>query len=300
MGKPNARARFGWQGIEIDVPRSWELSRHGGTRAAGYAVLDDGAQLRLQVRWEAAMGARPDLGASVERYRRSLDRRAKVPLLFEAQDPDFLPKRLREGADVAPFYWTGEQAAHGMAWHCHACHRLVLVEALFPCSEVDHTQARQILGSVQDHRADRKCLWSVYGFAFLAPDSYDLDETEFVPGRVRFGLRESREAWLRVERWGVASQWLRKAPLDQWPAELLKLMRVSPVGEIEQRVVEVNGHTGRGFVHRPALRRGLKGHDAAQHGVLWLCPEMDKVFVVIASGGHEGVCEAVAASIECA
>ena len=299
MATSDEVAVFGWRGIEVTVPSSWELCRHSGNREAGYASLDDGGQVRLHVRWDRAKTLRrSDLRSSLERYERSLRKKSGTSFLFKTEGCDFLPAGSRNAEETVPFYWEDEHSVFGLASRCHKCNRVLFVEVMFPQSEVDQQAALEILGSVKDHREDGQCLWSVYGFAFLAPDSYNLEKAGFVPGRIRFLLRESRRSWLRAERWGVASQWLKKAPLERWPEELLKMMQLPAAGSIQRTPAEVNGRDACRFVHRPG-RPGLSGPGDIE-GLVWPCCELDQVLVVVACGGEDGLCDKVAATMKSA
>jgi len=300
---------FGWQGIELQVPVAWELQAHGGDYKAGYAALDDGIDVRLQVRWSDLKRGALKAGSTIEEYRRKLERAYKGNLTFDTRSADFLPRRLRQDKDAVAFSWKAGRAGFGLAWHCHTCRRAVLAEILFGTGETDCQSgdwrsqeadtalSQRILKSLACHREDGQRLWAVYGFAFLAPDTYNLERPELVPGRLQFLLRESRRSWLRVERWALASQWTRKAPLDQWPAEVLKLMRVTPVGPLEQTETDVRGNPGCRFTRR-ALRRGLRRQERVD-GLVWIAHEEDKVFAVVAGGGREDLPERVAATVVC-
>jgi len=289
---------FGWHGLECEVPEAWELACYDGAYDAGYASLDDGVDMRLQVRWNRVRNRPKLLEGALKRYERSLKKAAKGTLRFEAGDPGFVPKRHREGRDLAAFRWEGDTAAEGLAWYSHATGRLVMVEVLFRGRGVDKALARRVLGSARDHRDDGRRLWAVYGFAFLAPDHYNLERPELAPGRLRFELRAGSHAWLRVERWAMASQWLDKASIEEWPRELVKLLGLAPRGALEQEEARVGKHRACRFTQ--AVGRGRLGRRQRVTGLVWTCPEDDKVFVVMAGGGAEDLAEEVAATIVCA
>ena len=117
-------------------------------------------------------------------------------------------------------------------------------------------------------------------------------------GRLRFELRAGSHAWLRVERWAMASRWLEKASLEHWPHELVKLLPGAPRGTLEQDETQVRQHRACRFTQ--AVGRGRLGRRQRVRGLVWACPEDDKVFVVMAGGGAEDLAEEVAATIVCA
>ncbi len=299
MSDATALVPFGWHGIEIRVPASWELSRFSGDYNAGYAALDDGVQVRLQMRWaRAGRGIRSgtQLDRALLRYQRSLAKASRSALVFQLDAADSVQDWAATGREAVVFRWEDDQTAYGMAWHCRECRRTAIVEALFPKGHDEKIVAQRILKSAVDHRSDGLSLWAAYGFEFLAPAAYRLQESELVAGRQCFVLREARCSWLRVERWALAAQWMAKTSLDQWPGELLKLMRLSsriPPGLSDR---EIRGHPARGFTLE--VRRGI-GRRTRVEGVVWVCPDDDKVFAVTAGGGPAGRAEQVAATVAC-
>ena len=279
------------------VPAGWDLSAYHGNLEEGYACLDDGVETRLQVRWSPAGKRRPDLDLVLQQYQRVLSKAAKGRIEFDSPRGTLLPRAVRETRDSVPFSWQADCSAHGMAWYCRSCKRVVIVEVRFPLGAVDRSLARRILKSAVDHRDDGQRLWSVYGFAFVAPAAYNLHQPHLMPGRLQFLLRASKRAWLRVERWAVASQWMRKVSLDQWPDEMLKAMRLTQRAPLTRAEAEIRGHPARRFTAVVA-GRGLFRREQVK-GVVWCCPADDKVFVVMASGGEDGLADHVAGAIRC-
>jgi hypothetical protein len=296
MGDQAAMARFGWQGIELDAPKPWDLSAYHGGADAGYAVLDDGLQMRLQVRWNRREKHPVPLDQTVDRYERSLQKKSKGQACFERLSPQFLPARFHRAHTTAPFYWEGQQCAYGMAWQCLSCRCMGLAEVLFAPSEADRGLAWKILTSLSDHREDGQRLWSVYDFAFRTPSAYNLERSDLTPGRLLFEFRAGRGGRLTVERWSVAAEWLRKTPLDQWPGELLRRGNKTAGIPHEQGPIVVHGCPGWRF-GRPGGRRRLVRYEPVE-GLVWHCAERDKVYAVMAQGGEDGVAPAIAATVD--
>jgi hypothetical protein len=287
--------KFGWRGIEITVPASWELAAHHGSQKAGYACLDDGRDMRLQVRWSRSKGDLADLEGVLRRYQRSLTKACKGNLKFDLESAAPLAIRGRAERVAVSFFWQSDREAYGMAWHCRVCGRVVIVEILFPVGESDRSLARRIMGSLADHRDDGRVLWSLYDFSFSVPSTYSLDHPDLVPGRLRFAFKSARRAWLRIERWAIASQWMDKVTLEAWPAELLKLMRISNRGPLVQTETQIRQHravrfavpvSGGGFLRRERVT-----------GLVWHALEEDKAFVVMEAGGADGLTQEVADTV---
>ena len=287
-------ASFGWQGIEIAVPGEWELASYSGNGLKGEARLDDGLRVRLHAEWLHEKGAPIALEAVVEKYRAGLVKKYGEEAGFGCEavgTSTALP-------EARLFHWNAEDAVHGLLWCCRACARMGLVEIYLSPSKSDGALARHILASVRDHREDGWRLWSAYGFAFLAPASYNLEKTEFAPGRLRYVLAESKRCWICVERWAMASLWFTKPSIEQWPEEWLKLMRFSFRGPVALTATEVDGHGACRFV--AMVSRGFSTRQSLIEGVVWRRLDEDKVFAVMGSTTQEGLQRRVADSVECA
>ena len=299
MAMQEGLKRFGWQGIGVDVPVEWELHRHSGDEKAGYAALDDGEEMRLQVRWTQAGRGGAAVTKTVARYGKSLSKACRGHIEFESYDASYVPKKLRQGRKMEAFRWETDRVAYGLAWHCAASGRVVLMEVLFEGNAKDRRGAHRILRSAMKGGQDEGRLWSVYGFAFQTPASYNLERPDLAPGRLRFLFRESRRSWLRVERWAVASQWRGKATLEQWPGELLKVMGATPRGEMALAQTQVGGHVACRF-GQAVGRKGWARRERIE-GVVWVCAEEDKVLAVLCAGAEdEDAPERVARTVVCA
>ncbi|MCX5759417.1 MAG: hypothetical protein NTU83_13105 [Candidatus Hydrogenedentes bacterium] len=158
------------------------------------------------------------------------------------------------------------------------------------------TLARRILGSVDDHRADSKTLWAVYGFAFEISDRYRLQRADLVPGRLRFLFQDGRRAWLRVERWAAASQWMKGTPLERMPGEWLKASRFAPRDVIRQ---EAFAHRGHDAVRFECSVRGTMLREVRLAGIVWLCRPEDRMYAVAAVDAPDGELDAVAEATRC-
>jgi hypothetical protein len=294
--------RFGWQGIAIDVPREWELASFDGDEANGTASLDDGTRMRLRVRWSAGRDRTPRVEAAVARYRRSLAKASRKRVAFETLDVGFLPPSFRRDKTTVPFRWEDDFAAYGMAWHCQTCRRTALVEVTVPSAVEDRKQARKILTSAVCHRDDGRSLWAAYGFAFLAPESYNLVKPDLRPGRLTFPFQGAKKGrWLRVERWGMASQLLRNAPIERWPEEVTAALPGGRPETCEHQPAEVSGCVGLRFSAAPLKRGwpGFLGRAPRTEGLVWYNPDSDKMVAVTAAGHDAALVDEVADSVQC-
>lgn len=295
---PAAEARFGWQGIAVDVPRHWELHRFYGNRASGYCALDDGSRLRLQLRWEKAVGPRGDVDAALHRYGKGLSRTVRGGQGEFSLFP-LAPKALNPDSTASGFHWKAEDERLGVAWHSASRRRMVFVEVLFPEEDAHEAAAQRILESVRETSPGGWDLWNAYGFAFCVPETYTLDASDLVPGRLRYLFRAGRRSWLRIERWAAASVWGRNLQLPDWPCELLKLAGRTASGAVDRLDEVVHGHAACRFAAN--VSRGILRSPETVLGLVWASPEDDKVFAVWGSGASAtDAVDGVAGSVVCA
>jgi len=293
--------RFGWQGIALDVPSEWELASFDGDGTNGTASLDDGTRVRVRVRWSSGQGRVPRVEAAIARYKRSLLKASRKRVAFDTLDVGFLPPGFRRDKATLPFRWEHDSAAYGVAWHCRTCQRTALLEVAVPSLKAGRKTAREILCSATCHRDDDRQLWAAYGFAFLAPESYNLVKPDLRPGRLMFSFEGSKGRWLRVERWSMASQLLRDAPIERWPEEVTAALPGGRPGTCEDEPTSVSGCEGRRFSAAPP-RRGLSrflGRAPRMEGVVWYNPDSDKMVAVTATGRDPDLVDEVAASVQC-
>lgn len=290
-----ALTRFGWQGIEADVPRPWDLSRYDGNQDAGFAALDDGVQVRLQVRWNRRPRRRASLDRLVAEYGRTVCKQTKGQATLAPLDSVVLPPEAFQERSAVLFRWHAGVSVLGMAWTCAGCGALGVAEVFAPTESMDESEALRILASVSDHRPGGQRLWSVYDFAFLVPQTYNLCRPDMVPGRLCFHFRATPRARLAVGRWSVASQWLKKRPLRDWPIGLVAELGFGRCAGSAVSPANLPGSDGWRFTG--ALRRTWPRASAAVDALVWHNAEDDKVYAVVAQGGVSGLAEAVAATL---
>ncbi len=292
-----ATALCAWQGIEVEVPEAWELGAYQGDANAGSFRLDDGVDIRLNVRWTQSRSPSPTLRTAIERCRREVAKRGKDRLSFSEISSSFLPKSTRE---ATAFEWRlagPSQAGFGLATFCRTCRRIVLAEVLFPNGSIERKLAQRILSSLRDHRDDGLRTWSVYGFRFEILAALRLDRANLEPGRLRFLFRSGKRTWLRVERWGLASQWAHDTPLERWPSEWLKFMRAGVRSQPGVSETECRGHRAVAF-HAARVPSGWWRRESID-GLVWRCPEDDAIYALAGNGGTDAIPEEVARNIQC-
>ena len=59
---------FGWAGITLSIPDSWEIAGISGDQKAGYLRLDDENMPRLELKWSESKRKKNDLHAVLDEY----------------------------------------------------------------------------------------------------------------------------------------------------------------------------------------------------------------------------------------
>lgn len=333
LGSGKSWKRIAWQGITLSVPGDWSFSAFGGDWQKGSFRVDAPADTFVELEWSRATGKpnlKKEFDASIARMRGKL-KRARGSI--EVKEKPGALAGVRQGGGVPlTFSLRGDSLAYGALWHCAECGRLVLAKVVGPARESLGPLAHAVLDSIQDHGDDEGVLWSVYGFSFRAPADLRLVKQslrsghlalEFVRVRAsaagRFPLplpglsgleTEDRRRTLAVERWGLADVILRRDGFQTWVmGALWPRMKSFDYG---RESAEVHGHEavrlqGRRAGVRALLKRLpslLLRRDPvdALRGCAWVCPESNRIFAVLATGGRDEapeLAEAVASSIEC-
>lgn len=292
--EPGLSAGFGWHGLHFRLPDEWELHSYGGDFACGNARLDDSRRIRLQVWWRAA----PDRVHSVEtllaHYRKHFAKRDAARAVFEILPSSFLPKRFRRGKAIVAFRREGAHPVYGAIWYGSSSKRVILTEVYAEEGDTEGAQPRGVLGSARDGDRGGTHLWSVYGFAFHMPATYNLVKPELNAGRLRFLFRDGA-SWASVGRWSMAGRLLKDLPLERWPAEVLKLDRTTAAARLADAPVPAQAGPGIRFdatLPRPGLLGRLRRPEAL-HGQIWHDGAEDKVCAVIVLGNMDALARIV-------
>ena len=296
---------FAWRGIELKVPEKWELNAYDGDASAGHVMLDDGMEIRLQIRWHILRKSVGDLNATLEQYQRKLVRASKQDLQFEVLGREFLPKRVYKELEALSYSWKGQHAVFGMAARCADCNRALFVEVFFPADQEDRSLARRVLASLTDHRPDDQTAWSIYGFEFKTPRPYTLVQPVLMPGKLQFTFRKPENkswfrpeswirtnSWFRLERWTTATETLEQLPLKRWPVEMLRAAQIKTKDEFILSENAVHGRHTCSFVV-------TAGRSCRIEGMVWRDTEVRKVFAVYGNATEPDVLQRVAESVVC-
>ena len=228
---------FGWQGLSITVPSSWEPTVLDGDWSQGYVRLDNMDAIRLELKWNRLKG-NVDATNVRDMLLGTLARRKtgrKAPIEAKAIE------QLVDAPNTSFFRWHGEVTAIGAVTHCRRCARAVLAQMIFPNGKECRSHAAAVLGSLCEHGDDGRSLWGLYRFRADVDESWKLASWKLSPGYLELSFDRGRGEKLRLRRWGPAEMILANCDLDAWHK---RVVLTESGGAVETRSDEVGGHEG--------------------------------------------------------
>ena len=201
---------FGWAGIQLEIPTTWELSGLSGDQKTGYLRLDDAEMPRLELKWAQTRRKKPDLHATLDDYFKLIRKTYKkgAELSFRRnvnliKDPEFF-----EGRTVLGFSWKGSIRANGLIFH--AGKRIIIVQVMGRLKENWRPIVLRIFQSIMDHGDAPQTLWSAYGLKLGVPKEYKLERQKLLSGYLLFAFVAKKEHFQSVAKLAkVASDRLR-------------------------------------------------------------------------------------------
>ena len=191
---------FGWAGIQLDIPTTWELSGLSGDQKTGYLRLDDAEMPRLELKWAPTRRKKPDLHATLDEYFKLIRKTYKkgTELSFRRnvnliKDPAFF-----EGRTVLGFSWKGSIRANGLIFHVGK--RITIVQVMGRLKENWRPTVLRIFQSITDKGDAPLTLWSAYGLQLGVPKEYKLERQKLLSGYLLFAFVAKKERLQRVIR----------------------------------------------------------------------------------------------------
>jgi len=180
---------FGWAGIELEVPTTWELSGLSGDQKTGYLRLDDGDMPRLELKWAHTRRKKPDLHATLDDYfkliRKTYKRRG-TELSFRRNVDLVKEEGFFEGRTVLGFSWKGEIRANGLIFH--GGKRVTIVQVMGRLKENWRPTVLRVFQSIVDRSEASQTLWSAYGLKLGVPKEYKLERQKLLSGYLLFAF----------------------------------------------------------------------------------------------------------------
>ncbi len=267
---------FGWAGIQLEIPKTWELSGLSGDENNGYLRLDDGEMPRLELKWAQTRRRKPELHATLDEYFKLIRKTYKkgTELAFRrdvtlVKEPEFF-----EGRTVIGFSWKGSIRANGLIFYANSRRksdkkrrlsiraekkRIVIVQVMGRLKENWRPTVLRIFQSISERNDTLYTLWSAYGLRMNVPKAYKLERQKLLSGYLLFSfvaksapqlmpskrqkpvqLLPERQR-LSVERYGPAEVVLSDYKLESNPLETWFRARYAKA--IRGYGFEVNAHT---------------------------------------------------------
>jgi len=210
--------KFGWQGITMEIPSTWELSALSGDYDNGYIRMDDESVPRMELKWSKSREKKLDLQKILDEYFKGMRKRLgesadglKIKRNIELiKNEEFFKDR-----DVVFYSWKTEVRANGAIWYCKECRRIVVIQIMGYLKESILNDTIRIIESVHDHPDGQVNLWSAYQLSVDIPRRYQLDKRKLMSGYLMFSFIDGSRI-LSVERFGLADVILRDADIQSW------------------------------------------------------------------------------------
>lgn len=268
----------------MELPSSWELARVTGDEKKGALSLDDGDQVRLELKWDSPRSS-PRVEQVVGRYLKFLRRRARKKKISVDVDEDAKLAPALQGRRY--FCWKvgeGEKDQAGSACSlanvCSQCKRVTLLQVLGKGGSRPRAIAEQVFTSFADHPEGDQQHWSVFGLDFMLPDYLRLIETAFRVGCCRLTFMRSNEV-LDLARVSVGGSILRKQKFPDWLKEFYGKKLSQHLCDYERS--EFRGHRAVRFWGEEAPARGLGRFfkkPTYLQGWAWYCQDTDKILTL--------------------
>ena len=215
---------FGWAGIQIEIPATWEISGLSGDEKNGYLRMDDPEMPRLELKWAKSRKKKPDLHKTLDEYfklvRKNYKRTGDVSFRRNVdlvKDEDFL-----KGRTVIGFSWKGSIRANGLIVHNPTAKRITIVQVMGRLKENWRPTVLRIFQSISDYGGkDTHTLWSAYGLRLAVPKNFKLERQKLLSGYLLFAFNKGKRRKISVERYGPAEVLLNAystepTPLETW------------------------------------------------------------------------------------
>lgn len=273
---------FGWQGVNLTVPSTWELVSTRGDHRSGYVRLADQDSVRLELRWEGGREARsPEhtVNTYLAKLRKDLKERG-VDLSIQRDLNLASPAQ----KDVECYRWVADQQAVAMMSRCTRCGRAVHLQVLGRPEEPLKGLARTVFSSLRDHPEDGTHLWRFFDVEFRSPAELPLARQSLQTGCVRMLFARARTR-LEFVRLSLAQVLLAGKDLAEWFRQFYakSLKRRS----FSTRPSDVRGHSGIAVEGRPWLLVNplrLAGRGRIVRGACWHCQETNRLFICCFDG----------------
>ena len=282
VNESNAPGFFGWYGLTLTHPASWELARVTGSRRAGYVAFDDGERVRLEVDWKP-VGRKTTLAELAERQRSALAKAAKRRnVAFESRPMGKVPG-LR-GWEYEAWAWGADVSAREMLARCSGCDRTALVRVLGPKENPPDDEAALVFGSLGCECGKDTERWGAFGIDLRVPVRFELEKSSLKAGLCELAFSD-KKIELRILRASLGRRVLETTKLVAWFGSVAGAS-LKPF-DVEWLKDDLRGHLGYSCAASERANRRLlrifrsKRAFAAR---IFFCEPSDKIYAISADG----------------
>jgi hypothetical protein len=195
-----------WQGIELRMPPSWEMTRYGLHRERGVCAFLDETRERMHVSWQR--GTPP---VDLDRFVTDLKSKALEDSGATVQTQPAAEAEGWRGLVIGP---PEDQTTRAVR-HFGAEGTLLEIALLWRNDRAPELEAA-VLRGIRVRAGDGPQRWLAFGIAAEVPAGMALRSCRCLPGNVewRFGATQGLPAWT-IRRLAFPSVWLRES-LDAW------------------------------------------------------------------------------------
>ena len=271
-------SHFGWQGLQFDVPATWNLAVVNGEYESGYLRLDDDEMVRLELKWEGRRNRLP-IDRVATNYLKALEKQAhKRKLPFEYKRD--LKFATMPDHDYECLSWASDFNALSVVSRCHDCGRVVLARVLYRKGDGGKAMARRLFSSLRDHPEDEKVLWQFFDFRFASPKGFVLERTALKTGAIEMYFYDKKDEF-EVCRIALAQILLKRDSLQDWFSEYYRKRLKGFIYDVDK--ASYRGHPGLLCTGRTSVRKSLFAGLQRRRYLkvrVWHCEEIDKIHLV--------------------
>jgi len=280
---------FGWNDFVLEVPKDMRFASEGGSIKSGYMRLE-AEDFSFEFKWEPFQTKKTKpISEVADGFIRELEKNQKLKISVRKKGSTHL---FQHKALFINFKSTIEERV--FLWYCEESNRIII--SRFAFKSIDNTSQRiikRVLSSFKCHGQDA-ALWSVLGFSFKAPTSFQLTDRKMTVGRAYFLLLEQkatpfaeRRREILFEYFSMANitfeedymnfdKWMEKHYFKDLKKRYRKIKFQSSTSEkvIGHKALVKEGFSISGFTTRKS---------SLYNNIVWYCPDSNRIYSITIS-----------------
>ncbi len=254
--------RVGWNGLQLDVPKSWEVIVSGHW----HLIFENDFSHVVELKWQNSPERNPE--KLIKQIINSLEKEFGSENL--KKDRGKWSKKIA-GFDVTSCFWSGEKNINILLLQCIECKTTFLCRFLDSTKNVEE-KVVSVLRTIKCHQKDNN-LWKILDFGLTLPKDFALKTFSIKAGLTRLSFEKSSYI-IHICRLAPASVHLKDSSMDQILTTLLDNTRKNVVTQIQADYVE--SYTSPSLLRQ--IRSRLKREKPFCYGRLWKNETTDRIF----------------------